>query len=457
MGSVMSIRVYAHTIALTVGLVLVLSTDVSWSDRIIFESGQVKEGRIHDENFVFPEQRDNPNFIEMEVLDPETNTITVFAFDMRDVSPIREVIREPFEFPPDALPSVRLQRAMERHQREQEERLARATPTPSAAVPLPIEVELARGWFLKGADADAVRLVAGLKVVQGDRLRTRYNSRGRLCIGETLLAGFDVNVAAQMESAVWDQINRRYFINIPLEHGQIWFENRRGQAEVRTVELSLPPFAIVMGEGLFRIDRSPANEWRVALYEGRDFSLSRGGAEIAIRPGEELRWSTSGEQSTAAVDVSSARGGLRAWDDWKPVEVKIDLDLLLPEYVLPEMAGLEFALPSLARPDAGHVGMPPRSMTLAQALDAYRNALDNYREDVGEYPSPAQGLGALREDPGLAGWNGPYVPLSLAETDPWGRAFIYRILKLQTGETIADVYCAGPNGIDEQRLGDDIY
>jgi type II secretion system protein G len=63
----------------------------------------------------------------------------------------------------------------------------------------------------------------------------------------------------------------------------------------------------------------------------------------------------------------------------------------------------------------------------AEAQIAVLNlAVHLYKNDVGSFPSPAQGLKALRENPGVAGWKGPYlrqdVPL-----DPWGRPFIYRV------------------------------
>ncbi len=63
----------------------------------------------------------------------------------------------------------------------------------------------------------------------------------------------------------------------------------------------------------------------------------------------------------------------------------------------------------------------------AQAqIAAFRNALDTYRLDVGQYPTTEQGLAALTDKPAdVPRWNGPYlqkrVPL-----DPWGNAYIYK-------------------------------
>ena len=42
-------------------------------------------------------------------------------------------------------------------------------------------------------------------------------------------------------------------------------------------------------------------------------------------------------------------------------------------------------------------------------ISAFLAALQNYRSDVGEFPSQAQGLRALRIDPGVRRWNEPYL------------------------------------------------
>ena len=52
-------------------------------------------------------------------------------------------------------------------------------------------------------------------------------------------------------------------------------------------------------------------------------------------------------------------------------------------------------------------------------------ALEIYREDVGEYPKDTEGLEALRVNPGVSGWNGPYM-LKDIPSDPWGMRYRYR-------------------------------
>jgi general secretion pathway protein G len=54
-------------------------------------------------------------------------------------------------------------------------------------------------------------------------------------------------------------------------------------------------------------------------------------------------------------------------------------------------------------------------------------ALEQYRIDVGSYPSSEQGLAALVTAPAnVAKWDGPYLSKSLP-LDPWGHAYVYKI------------------------------
>jgi general secretion pathway protein G len=59
-------------------------------------------------------------------------------------------------------------------------------------------------------------------------------------------------------------------------------------------------------------------------------------------------------------------------------------------------------------------------------LDALEKALDQYRLDVGRYPSTEHGLAALIERPaGLTRWSGPYLKKTVPQ-DPWGNSYVYK-------------------------------
>ena len=58
-------------------------------------------------------------------------------------------------------------------------------------------------------------------------------------------------------------------------------------------------------------------------------------------------------------------------------------------------------------------------------IDALDKALDQFRIDVGRYPTTEEGLQALTTAPGSEpNWGGPYLKKSVP-MDPWGRPYVY--------------------------------
>lgn len=53
-------------------------------------------------------------------------------------------------------------------------------------------------------------------------------------------------------------------------------------------------------------------------------------------------------------------------------------------------------------------------------------ALDAFKLDVGRYPTEDEGLKVLWENPGIKGWDGPYLPKPV-KSDPWGHPYIYKV------------------------------
>ena len=74
----------------------------------------------------------------------------------------------------------------------------------------------------------------------------------------------------------------------------------------------------------------------------------------------------------------------------------------------------------------GQVGKSEVKVAKAQ-IKALEDALDQYRLDVGSYPTSEQGLVALNTQPtGEARWQGPYLKKAVPN-DPWGNPYLYRV------------------------------
>lgn len=81
--------------------------------------------------------------------------------------------------------------------------------------------------------------------------------------------------------------------------------------------------------------------------------------------------------------------------------------------------------------------------TARAQIDSLEKSLDQYRIDVGRYPSNEQGLQALVAKPAdEARWDGPYLRKALPN-DPWGKPYQYR----QPGEkSEIDIFSFGRDG-----------
>ncbi|MFG6489841.1 type II secretion system major pseudopilin GspG [Roseateles sp. BYS78W] len=73
----------------------------------------------------------------------------------------------------------------------------------------------------------------------------------------------------------------------------------------------------------------------------------------------------------------------------------------------------------------GQIGKSEVKAAKAQ-IDALQKSLDQYRLDVGHYPSTEQGLAVLVDRPAdEPKWAGPYLSKRLPK-DPWGNDYQYR-------------------------------
>ena len=95
------------------------------------------------------------------------------------------------------------------------------------------------------------------------------------------------------------------------------------------------------------------------------------------------------------------------------------LELLVVMVIIGLLAGI------VAPQYFAQIGKSNAKVARAQ-IESFGQALDQYRLDVGQYPTTEQGLLALRAAPQqVARWQGPYLKRDIPD-DPWGRAYVYK-------------------------------
>lgn len=84
-----------------------------------------------------------------------------------------------------------------------------------------------------------------------------------------------------------------------------------------------------------------------------------------------------------------------------------------------------------------------KSDTASVQINDLEQAAELFMLDIGRFPTNEEGLQALVTNPGVPGWDGPYLRRNTLPDDPWGRAYLYRY----PGEREdVDIYTLGANG-----------
>lgn len=86
-----------------------------------------------------------------------------------------------------------------------------------------------------------------------------------------------------------------------------------------------------------------------------------------------------------------------------------------------------------------------RVQTTQVQVAMLKNCLNDYRLDMGVYPSTEEGLESLRRPPfsGAERWNGPYIDGPVPK-DPWGNDYVYNYSG--GGANTFELYSYGADG-----------
>ena len=115
------------------------------------------------------------------------------------------------------------------------------------------------------------------------------------------------------------------------------------------------------------------------------------------------------------------------------------VELLLVLVILATLAAI--VVPNLA----GR-GEQARQTAARTEISTIGSALNVFEVDMGYYPSTADGLDVLLDEPaGGDNWRGPYLDLEEIPLDPWGNEYVYEY-PARIRRYGFDLYSVGPDG-----------
>jgi hypothetical protein len=257
-----------------------------------------------------------------------------------------------------------------------------------------------------------------------------------------------------------EQTTVTWLLTLEVPEGKAWIEIS-GLGAGETVILRVIGTRLeVKGDCVLSVETDLGVEYDFAYWSGSgDLRVQVPGREAGgfnIRPGQMVTFRPTGAGELEEEQLGA--DGIEEWRNWRQFDpVEIDLE---PRIIPPPLEPLpsKDILYSLREAGGGqNVDVQPEiKSSVLQDLEAHRAALGGFREDVGRYPTFEEGLAALRENPGIAEWDGPYLPDTIQSVDPWGQPYRYRILGSEGEDPRPTVYSSGQNTIDEFGLGSDI-
>ena len=94
---------------------------------------------------------------------------------------------------------------------------------------------------------------------------------------------------------------------------------------------------------------------------------------------------------------------------------------------------------------------PAKESAARAQIENFSTALDGFYIDVGRYPTPQEGLKALRTKPeGVERWNGPYLKKEVP-ADPWGTQYVYNSPGRNGGYEIVSFGADGREGGENEN------
>jgi FecR-like protein/type II secretion system (T2SS) protein G len=264
-----------------------------------------------------------------------------------------------------------------------------------------------------------------IQLLVGDEIRTglgkaRIKLRGR---GEIRLPPH-THMILQTIDAKGDRVT------IELKGGRIWNSITPGGGAVNYTVKTPDLVAGVRGT-LFKVSINEKAGSRLAVFEGSVFANSvKDGPELTVESNLAVYVDEQGNL-TQPEEVDPEE--IKEWTEWDEWELEIH-NKIASRFII---GGQQIdAMARLAAADGKKhekiVSQTNRQILInreSERIDNFKNAFMKFAEDTGVFPSSDLGFAILIEDPGLPGWNGPYIEEStLPLKDRWCKKLTY-ILK----------------------------
>jgi FecR protein len=451
-----------------------LALSTAWSDIVVLNSGEELVGRITQEDFVWVtlRTRDGDMSLRREHIaeihrapgGPPTPTETLPVDPRAELPrPGELAVRQP-EFQPL---SDQVAQAVPSTPSPPPEPGEEIEPTGEEQVPR-IEPGYAGTIFMVDGEIWLKRHEEWVEGLLGDQLQVGNEVRTDAGRSKLLLLGRGELRLPPNSHLRLDAIDDEgHNVTLNLVRGSVWVNVEPPDTGGLNFNVQTPDLTAGVRGTLFNVTAIPASGSRISVTQGVVLATSvrRPNQSVNVRAGYSVFCDLDGNLHAPELLDDDYRDEWEEWDQWA-LETHMALGGVSP-YGGDAIGGLV----QLNAMDQQRYAQINAAWAASENLNRQSDFLQGlatafvvYAEDVldlppSEEPLGADGWRALIENPGVAGWNGPYLPpnTEVPVLDGWQNPIAYRRQRSQmSGNLFGDLISNGPNGIFSQGQTDDL-
>ena len=301
-----------------------------------------------------------------------------------------------------------------------------------------------------------VRPEGGIWIDAAENMQVKINDQVRTSLGKTkikLRGRGEVRLPPNSQLVVKAIDEKQNKVTIELRSGRIWNNITPGAGMVN-YSIETPDLVAGVRGTLFKVSLNEAAGSRVAVFDGSVYaSLVKGGPEVTLTKNLAIATDEQGDFTKKhAVDPEEI-DEWNEWDQWAlEVHEQIASRFIFGGEQIDQMAKLVAEDQKRYEKIVNEANARILVNKEADRIAGYSQPFLEFARDTGVIPNQNYGFRVLIKDPGIPGWEGPYIEEdALPLTDRWGQPLRYELkTSAASGNTYGVVYSTGPDQTDQQ-------
>jgi hypothetical protein len=237
-------------------------------------------------------------------------------------------------------------------------------------------------------------------------------------------------------------------VTIDIRGGAVWNNVTPGGGLVN-YKVQTPDLTAGVRGTLFKVEISGDKGTRVAVFEGAvETTNLKTNEAVVVDKLKSVTVDKAGVTSELRAVDPKERDEWDHWDEWALEVHKIAVRFPVGGQAIDNLAKLHAQDMKRYEKIVNEANQNILTNREADKVEDIAKCFERFYLDTGVVPTVEQGFKVLVEDPGVAGWKGPYYDGDIPPKDRWGNELHYIVETSQvSGNQYGKVISSGPNGI----------